>query len=79
MSSTLPLKTMSVEEKLQAMESLWDDLCLNAGDVSSPDWHQNILADRQAMVERGEEKIEDWDTAKRNIKKSVAWIRQKLT
>jgi hypothetical protein len=72
MSSTLPLKTMSVEEKLQAMESLWDDLCLNAGEISSPDWHEGILADRQAMVARGEDKFEDWDTAKRNIKKSVA-------
>ena len=72
MSSTLPLKTMSVEEKLQAMESLWDDLCLNADEISSPDWHEGILADRQAMVARGEDKFEDWDTAKRNIKKSVA-------
>ena len=72
MSSTLPLKTMSVEEKLQAMASLGDDLCRNADEISSPEWHENILTDRQARVERGEDKFEDWDTAKRNIKKSVA-------
>jgi hypothetical protein len=33
MASTLPLETMLVEEKLQAMESLWDDLCSKAGGV----------------------------------------------
>ena len=33
MASTLPLDKMSVEEKLQAMESLWDDLCNKAGGV----------------------------------------------
>jgi hypothetical protein len=36
MASNLPLKTMSVEEKLQAMESLWDDLCANAESMASP-------------------------------------------
>jgi hypothetical protein len=72
MSSTLPLKTMSVEEKLQAMEALWNDLCINAGDMPSPAWHENVLAGRQAAVERGEDTFEDWDTAKEKIKKTVA-------
>ena len=72
MASTLPLEKMSVEEKLQAMESLWDDLCSKAGDISSPAWHEEVLADRQAMQERGEDQFEDWDTAKRNIRSKVS-------
>jgi hypothetical protein len=36
MARSLPLKTMSVEEKFQAMESLWDDSCPNAGSMASP-------------------------------------------
>ena len=35
MANTIPLDKMSVEEKIQAMESLWDDLCRKAGGVSS--------------------------------------------
>ena len=27
MASTFPLEKMSIEEKLRAMELLWDDLC----------------------------------------------------
>lgn len=72
MASIFPLEKMSVEEKLQAMESLWDELCSNAETMSSPAWHEGILADRQAMLERGEDQFEDWNTAKREIRNKIS-------
>jgi hypothetical protein len=72
MAALLPLDNMSVEEKIQAMESLWNDLCSRADDMVSPSWHGNILAEREHAVERGQEKFEDWDRAKRNIKKEIS-------
>ena len=72
MASTLPLEKMSVEEKLQAMESLWDDLCSKAGVMPSPAWHEDVLAERQAMQERGDDHSEDWDAAKRNIRNKLS-------
>ena len=71
MASTLPLEKMSVEEKLRAMELLWDDLCSNATGLSSPAWHEDVLADREGMEQRGADKFEDWDTAKRNISNKI--------
>lgn len=68
MVSTLPLEKMSVEEKLQAMESLWDDLCSNAGTMSSPAWHEDVLAERDKMQVRGDDEFEDWEAAKRKIR-----------
>src|SRR4051794_29496975 len=55
MANALPLDRMSVEEKIQAMESLWDDLCNRAGGVVSPAWHENVLAERDAAHKRGED------------------------
>jgi len=72
MASTLPLDKMSVEEKLQAMESLWDDLCSRAGVLTSPPWHGEVLAEREAMQQRRDDEFEDWEDAKRNIKKKVS-------
>ncbi len=66
MASTLPLEKMSVEEKLQAMESLWDDLCSKAGGMASPAWHEDDLAEREAMQKRGEDRFEDWEAAKKD-------------
>lgn len=66
MASTLPLEKMSVEEKLQAMESLWDDLCSKAGGMASPAWHEDVLAEREAMQKRGEDRFDDWEAAKKD-------------
>ncbi len=71
MSITLPLEKMSVEEKIQAMESIWDDLCGRANSLVSPSWHGEILAEREAAIERGEDKFTDWETAKKNIEKKL--------
>lgn len=72
MASTLPLEKMSVEAKLQAMESLWDDLCNRAGVISSPAWHGDVLSEREAMHERGQDAFEDWEQAKRQINSQVS-------
>ena len=71
MANTIPLEKMSMEEKLRAMESLWDDLCSKAGDMSSPAWHEDVLAERAAMQKRGEDAFEDWDAAKRSIRSKI--------
>ena len=69
--ATLALEKMSVTEKIHVMESIWDDLCSRAESVASPPWHWDLLAEREAAVQRGEDEFEDWETAKRNIKKEI--------
>ena len=65
---TLPLNEMSVEKKLQAMEMLWEDLSRREEDVPSPEWHGTVLREREMALERGEEEVEDWESAKRRIR-----------
>ena len=72
MANTIPLEKMSMEEKLQAMESLWDDLCNKAGVMSSPAWHEEVLTERDATLQRGDDEFEDWEAAKRNIRNQVS-------
>ena len=72
MPPVLPLEKMSIEEKIYTMETLWDDLCHLPNGVDSPDWHRGILAGRDAAIERGEDSFEDWETAKKNIRKQVS-------
>jgi Putative addiction module component len=72
MANTIHLEKMSVEEKLQAMEALWDDLCSKAGAMSSPGWHEDVLAGREAMLKRGEDKFQDWEEVKKTIRNKVS-------
>lgn len=71
MSIALPLDQMTIEEKIQTMEILWNDLCGQAGNVASPGWHKDVLQNREAAIERDEDSFVDWEEAKRNIRYSI--------
>jgi hypothetical protein len=62
---------MTVEEKLQVMEAIWDDLSRHTDQIQAPAWHGKVLAELEAAIERGDETFEDWEAAKRRIRASV--------
>ena len=72
MKITLPLEQMSIEEKIQTMEIIWDDLCKKAGSISSPSWHKNVLNEREERIKKGEDEFIDWDKAKKHIRDTIS-------
>lgn len=48
---------MSVTERLQVMDQLWDSLTRDSDEIPSPDWHQDVLAGRKARAQSGEAKF----------------------
>ena len=73
MTISLPLDQMSVEEKLQVMEAIWDDLSQHPDEMQSQAWHGKVLKAMEEAVARGEETFDDWETAKRRIRDDLAW------
>ena len=71
MTVTLPLDDMTVSEKLQLMEALWADLSRNADALESPEWHRDVLAERERRITSGEAHFSDWEQAKANIRRQV--------
>ena len=69
MGIALPLEKMSRKEKIEAMESLWDDLCGHAEKLQSPAWHGVALEQREEALRVGEAESTDWDAAKKRIRK----------
>ena len=55
---------MTQQERLQAMEALWDALTHDASEPVSPAWHEEILANRRAKIEAGNATYIDLDTLK---------------
>ncbi|MEM9283798.1 MAG: addiction module protein [Verrucomicrobiota bacterium] len=64
MDATLPLDQMSVQEKLRAIETLWEDLRKSHEGIPVPEWHRQALRESEERVQKGEEKILDWEEAK---------------
>ena len=68
--SALEIQQMPRREKLKLMETLWADLSRDDAEVESPAWHADALRETSKRVERGEEKILDWEQAKAALRKS---------
>jgi hypothetical protein len=71
MSINLPLKDMTLQEKLAVMESIWEDLARIPEAIESPGWHKNILEERRQRVAEGTSRFTDWETAKADIRKKL--------
>jgi putative addiction module component len=67
MATMLQIDQMTLEEKLRAMEALWDDLCQREEDVPVPQWHKDLLDERERLIEQGTAQFRDWETAKKRI------------
>jgi hypothetical protein len=72
MEATLPLDKMTVAEKLRAMEAIWADLSRNESHIESPEWHGDVLRERDAKIKSGQEKFVDWEAAKKQLCKKLA-------
>ena len=69
MPAAIDLQQMSTPDKLRLMEDLWTDL--SGKEVTSPAWHGDVLAERDRLIESGEEKFVDWETAKRQLRQEL--------
>ncbi len=68
MDVSLPLDKMSVEEKLRALELLWEDLARTPASVPLPRWHQDVLQAREQRLREGREKFILWDEARQSLR-----------
>ena len=71
MNFVIPLDEMTTEDKLAAMERLWEDLCRNPESVPSPVWHEDVLLAREKQVQEGRAKFSPFDEVKDRIRKST--------
>ena len=68
----VPLSEYTYEQKLNLLEMLWDDLARENKVFKSPDWHKEILQDREQALSSGAVKVSDWEEAKERIKRKIS-------
>jgi hypothetical protein len=64
--NTRAIERMSWEEKLRALEELWDAITREGDRYESPSWHEQELKETQERYEDGAEESMDWASAKRD-------------
>ena len=67
-STTIPIESLSLAEKLLLMERLWENLSKQPSNVPPPDWHGDLLAARLAAVKEGRTTFVEWEVAKERLR-----------
>ncbi len=58
-------------EKILAPEAIWDDVCREEASLEVPQWHKDILEERERLFTEGKTRFIDWEDAKKQIKQAV--------
>ena len=67
----LNLANMTTPQKLHLLETIWEDLLRSEREIPSPNWHREVLEERERKISSGEESFVDWDTAKVKLRESL--------
>jgi len=68
----IKLSQLTLAQKLNLMEALWDDLARDEENIESPPWHKGILKDREKSLTAGKANISNWEEAKVRIESNVS-------
>lgn len=71
MQNAMEIKHLTREEKLKMLDALWADLLSEEEHLESPAWHQKALQETEKRLAEGKEKILDWQTAKKELRKNL--------
>lgn len=71
MKTVLQVETLTRDQKLRAMEELWEDLSRAEEEYQSPEWHGEILAGRENAFKEGKDEFVSWDEAKRILQEKA--------
>jgi hypothetical protein len=65
------LAQLPLADRLQAMEILWTSLAQDPAHDPSPAWHEEVLSQRLAAIEAGTEPMQDWNSAKHELRARI--------
>lgn len=69
MQNIIGIKHLTREEKLRMVDALWTDLLSEEEFFESPGWHKKALQETEQRAAEGKERILDWQTAKKELRK----------
>ena len=62
---------LPLREKLLVMEAIWEDLSGEEQNLEVPQWHKELLDERERLLAEGKAQFVDWEEAKRQINEAT--------
>ena len=70
-SMRLDLQTMSREQKLKALQEIWEDIAGDDQSLESPCWHAQLRQETADRVRDGREGVHDWEEANEELRRCM--------
>jgi hypothetical protein len=71
MPVSIRVEKMTLSEKLQTMETLWDDLCRREAGVPVPSWQKSVLDERDRLIGQGRVRFSNWEAARKRLSRKM--------
>lgn len=71
MSVIEQIHQLTLQEKLIAMEAIWDDISSVEENLEIPQWHKDLLDEREKLIADCKARFIDWEEAKEQITQAV--------
>lgn len=65
------INKLTVAEKLQMLDQVWESLLCQDAEVPSPQWHEAVLDNRLSDVESGDLKFKSLDEVKSELRSEI--------
>jgi putative addiction module component (TIGR02574 family) len=65
--TTEEVTALPLNQKIQIMETLWEDLRERFDRLDLPQAHKDLLNERRSGIQKGTDTLLDWDTVKAAI------------
>jgi hypothetical protein len=62
---------LPLRDKLLLLEAIWDDISRQEQDLEVPQWHKELVDERERLLADGKAKFVDWEQAKRQINEAI--------
>ena len=65
------IRDMPFEQKLGLLETVWSEVAAQPDQIEMPDWHREVLDERDRAFREGSEPALDWEEAKAQIARAI--------
>lgn len=62
------IRKLPMKEKLALLETVWAEISPEPDEVEVPQWHKDLLDERELALREGRTEVLDWEDAKRQIR-----------
>ena len=62
---------LSIDEKIDYLQSLWDRIAASSRPVPVPEWHREILDQRLMDLERDPDSGDSWDVVQERLRRML--------